>query len=138
MVYERSSGIGGKIFKGFALFIIITLGVTCGNLASGIIQVYVAGKVAEDVAKALKQSSEEEAKRTAAESQARMKRLVKEQAERNRQAQERQRERERQQVIQEKLRSTCRFWIDEYRKTGEELDRLHRNKSCRDAGITVQ
>lgn len=126
-----------KFSKGIALFLIIFMGVTCGNLASNYIIVYIAGEVAKKELREMAEKAEEAARRAAAENKARQERLAQERAERARQAEARRREQEKQQKIQEQRRSTCMYWIDQYRKTGKELDRLHRNRSCRDAGISV-
>lgn len=134
---EWTSRIWRKILKGVTLFLIITAGVTCGNLTSNYISASVAGIIAERELREMAEKAEEAARRAAAENEARKERLAKEWAERNRKAEERRREQQKQQEIQEQRRSTCMYWIDQYRKTGKELDKLHRNRSCRDAGISV-
>lgn len=68
------------------LFIIVTLGVTCGNLVSNYMGVYVAGVIAERELREVSEKAEESAGRAAAESKERQNRFEREQEERNRQA----------------------------------------------------
>lgn len=44
-------------------------------------------------------------------------------------------ERERQSNANKKRIETCRFWQDQYRKTGKKTDKNHRDNACRAAGI---
>ncbi|MDQ2077368.1 hypothetical protein [Marinimicrobium sp. ABcell2] len=117
--------------KWILLFVVITLGVTAGNLASSYIQLRIAAHALNAEATRMSQQSaaslekarrEQEARRAATEERRRQQR---QQANKDRSA-------------QDQLRSTCHYWIAEYRRTGNELDMIHRDKSCREAGIRAQ
>jgi len=135
-----------KLIKSTVLFIIITLGVACGNLISTII-------IAKSAEMALKASSEKrqveealarerlriESEKIMAETEERMQEMnarnQKLLEEAKRFAEARRREQEHQQQVQKKLNETCHFWRNEYNKTRKELDRIHRDNACKAAGI---
>lgn len=135
-----------KLIKSTVLFIIITLGVACGNLISTII-------IAKSAEMALKASSEKrqveealvrerlriESEKIMVETKERMQEInarnqkILEEAKRV--AEARRREQEHQQQVQKKLNETCHFWRNEYNKTRKELDKIHRDNACKAAGI---
>ena len=39
--------------------------------------------------------------------------------------------------VQKKRMETCQFWISEFQKTKSEIDKNHRNNSCRDTGANL-
>lgn len=117
--------------KWIGLTIAIIVGVTLGNLTSSYIQWKIVTHVAEKELRKVNAHIEMENKKAAER-----RRAQRQQAEERRQKQ--QRERERNADVQRQLRSTCQFWIAEYRKTRNERDMMHRNEACKNAGMPVR
>lgn len=114
--------------KWMLLFLMISLGVTVGNLSSSYIQWRVVQHVLEQEAQAAEKAMNERKKRMAEES-ARASERARERREQQRIRAEKERE------VQRKRRETCVFWRNQYRETGNEMDKIHRDNSCRDAGM---
>ena len=123
--------------KYLALFLIITLGVASGNLISNWITAKAAArelfKAAEQMEAHIKMQDalakrerEDRAKRDA----------IIRQEQKNHQ-QKVKREREAADQAQQVKITTCKYWIEEYRRTNSEIDRNHRTNACKDAGIRV-
>lgn len=123
-----------KILKSIALTIIITVGVTAGNLASNAITAYYAAHQAAKLTKAAAEELRRLNERNAFErqqqaEQRQRQRLIQQQRQR-----EAKKQREQQSAADKQRTETCNFWIAEYRKTKRELDKIHRDTSCRAAG----
>lgn len=135
-----------KIIKSIILFLIITIGVACGNLLSTII-------IAKSAEMALRATSEKrqaeealakerlriESEKVMAEAKERMQEInarnKKAMEDAKRIAEARRKEQEHQQQVQKKLNETCQFWRSEYNKTRKEVDKIHRDNACKAAGM---
>lgn len=117
------------------LFIIVTLGVTAGNLTSNYITARVTSTILEREAKALAKQLELDAQRLNAQRQINEERrrneLAKQQAQDKAKFEIERREKEKQEEIRKKRQSTCEFWIKEFNNTRKELDRIHRDNACK-------
>jgi biopolymer transport protein ExbB/TolQ len=119
----------------FTLFIIITLGVTVGNLTSNYITARVTAIVLEREARAIAKQIERETQQLneqlRIDSERRRKQLAEQQTQNKVRFEAERREREKQEEIRRKLQSTCDFWQREFNNTGKELDKIHRDNACK-------
>lgn len=125
--------IATRILKSIALFLIITLGVTSGNLLSN----YLTTLVAEHALKqAMIEANAEAAKRQTLNrqeaEQAKAQGAI-EQERRRQQTEKQRRDAEQKRSIQKQLNETCNFWTNEYNKTRKEVDKIHRDNACKAA-----
>lgn len=143
-VDEEVGAIKRKVIKAFGWFLIITFGVTCGNLLSTYITLSASAYVMkssvkkfDDETKAKREVLRQQTERMNAENQEKLRALNAQRAleqERVRQQTERQRrEAEQKRNIQNQLNETCKFWTNEYNKTKKELDKMHRDNACKAA-----
>ncbi|MBC6904236.1 hypothetical protein DWB84_01955 [Saccharophagus sp. K07] len=105
------------------LYIVISIGVMSGNLASNYITAWVAAYQLEKAVKAMEE-------RLKADKIKDLEALLK----RNALALENTKESAENAEIQRQRNRTCNFWIQEYNRTRSELDKSHRDVACRDAG----
>src|SRR5690606_47360 len=125
---------GMTFIKAFGLFIIITLGVTAGNLLSNFITMYMAAKALEISTNEIRQKNKENAEaRNIREAEA-AKERARRQEEQRLAREKREREDAQQRQVKKRLNETCDYWIKEYNRYKSDANRAHRDVACRQAG----
>lgn len=124
-----------NITTAFALLVIISIGVTIGNLSSNLITTttvaYFASKaLKEETARFNKQMNDAKLK-AHLQSQEDQKTAVIRNEQNRIENERRRKEEEQRNVVINKLRSTCEFWQNEYNQNRKEFDKAHMDVACR-------
>lgn len=135
--YQQRKEASNPPTKYIILFFLIMFGVACGNLLSNWITAKVAAyeirKATEQMQAEIKRQDEQRK----IENAARAKRDLIIAEEQRRHQEKTKKDRETATYAKQAQIATCKFWIEEYRRTRSEIDKNHRTNACRDAGTTI-
>lgn len=122
------------LLKAIGLFIVITFGVASGNLLSNFVTVYLAAEALKQSTAAMEQKNKESAERRKIQEAEQAKIDARKQEERRKAQEQQGKDRLQDQQVKQRLNETCQYWIDQFKRTKNEVDKSHRDISCRQAG----
>ncbi|MGN0922442.1 MAG: hypothetical protein ACI4NJ_12030 [Cellvibrio sp.] len=126
-----------KFSTSLALILIISIGVTIGNLTSSLITTttvaYFANKALKEETARLDKQRKEANLRAYLQSQKDQKEAAIKNEQNRVENERRRKDEEAKAAVRNKLRSTCEFWQREYNKNRKEYDRANMDMACRAA-----